>query len=140
MIKIRAINARFKRLMRLKNPEFFQVELSDEEQNAFLLIHDKNKNLKNVEDKFIDVYLLSNFELSDLSYQDVLSYNEDLLGMKHQCSYHVHTLKVEEEFVFDFPFDMMSIRNYVQENLIKLNIKEQLPTFQEADFDYLSQD
>ncbi|MDW7617956.1 hypothetical protein SC499_25705 [Peribacillus simplex] len=60
--------------------------------------------------------------------------------MKHQCSYHVHTLKVEEEFVFDFPFDMMTIRNYVQEILIKLNIKEQLRTFQEADFDYLSQD
>lgn len=60
--------------------------------------------------------------------------------MKHQCSYHVHTLKVEEEFVFDFPFDILTIRNYVQEILIKLNIKEQLPTFQEADFDYLSQD
>ena len=140
MVKIRAINARFKRLMRLKNFEFFQVELSDEEQNAYLLIHDKNKNLNNVSDKFIDVYLIANFELSDLSYQDVLSYSEDLLGMKHHCSYHVQTLKVEEEFVFDFPFDMMAIRKYVQEMLMKLDIKEQLPAFQEADFEYLSQD
>ncbi|MGE7758574.1 hypothetical protein [Peribacillus sp. NPDC097895] len=114
--------------------------LSDEEQNAYLLIHDKNKNLKNVKDKFIDVYLITNFELSDLSYQDVLSFSEDLLGMKYHCSYHLHTLKVEEEFVFDFPFDMMAIRKYVQEMLIRLDIKEQLPNFQEADFDHLSQD
>lgn len=126
--------------MRLKNFEFFQVELSDEDQNAFLLIHDKNKNLRDVEDKFIDVYLISNFELSETSYEDVLSYSDDLLGTKYQCSYYVNTLKVEEEFVFDFPFDMLAIRKYVEELLKKLDIKEPLPVFQEVDFDYLSQD
>ncbi|MEC1751889.1 hypothetical protein [Bacillus mojavensis] len=88
----------------------------------------------------INVYLISHFELPDSSYQDVLSLNDDLLGMKHNCSYAMDTLTVTEEFDFDYPFDMLAIREYVQELLSTLKIEKKLPEFEKTDFNYLSQE
>jgi len=136
---MRKLNSRFKRLLKSCNLEFFKVVLNDEEQDAYLLIHDERIPMDNIEGNRIAVYLISNFELSDSSYQDVLSFNDDLLGMKHNCSYFMNSLRVEKEFDFDFPFDMLAIRDYVQEILSILKIDTKLPDIQETDFNYLSQ-
>lgn len=50
------------------------------------------------------------------------------------------TLTVKEEFDFDFPFDMLAIREYVQELLSILKIDKKLPEFEETDFNHLSQE
>ncbi|AKL87075.1 hypothetical protein [Bacillus atrophaeus] len=136
---MRTLNTRFKRLLRLRDLEFFQVGLNDDERCAFLLFVDERLP-DSEEGNNINVYLISHFELPDSSYQDVLSLNDDLLGMKHNCSYVMDTLTVKEEFDFDFPFDMLAIRKYVQELLSTLKIDKKLPEFEETDFNYLSQE
>lgn len=136
---MRTLNTRFKRLLRLKHLEFFQVVLSDDNRSAFLLVVDERLP-DSEEGNKINVYLVSHFELSDSLYQDILSFNDDLLGMKHNCSYVLNTLTVKEEFDFDFPFDMLAIRRYVQELIYMLGIDLILPDIQESDFDRLSQD
>lgn len=136
---MRTLNTRFKRLLRLRDLEFFQVELNDDERCAFLLFVDERLP-DSEEGNNINVYLISHFELPDSSYQDVLSLNDDLLGMKHNCSYVMDTLTVKEEFDFDFPFDMLAIRKYVQELLSTLKIDKKLPEFEETNFNYLSQE
>ncbi|MCY8908802.1 hypothetical protein P8907_11665 [Bacillus atrophaeus] len=115
------------------------MELNDDERCAFLLFVDERLP-DSEEGNNINVYLISHFELPDSSYQDVLSLNDDLLGMKHNCSYVMDTLTVKEEFDFDFPFDMLAIRKYVQELLSTLKIDKKLPEFEETDFNYLSQE
>ncbi|MHA7767901.1 hypothetical protein [Bacillus atrophaeus] len=136
---MRTLNTRFNRLLRLRDLEFFQVEFNDDERCAFLLFVDERLP-DSEEGNNINVYLISHFELPDSSYQDVLSLNDDLLGMKHNCSYVMDTLTVKEEFDFDFPFDMLAIRKYVQELLSTLKIDKKLPEFEETDFNYLSQE
>ncbi|ABS76113.1 hypothetical protein F0M21_19435 [Bacillus velezensis] len=136
---MRTLNTRFKRLLRLRDFEFFQVELNDDDRTAFLLFIDE-RSLDSEEGNNVKIFLISHFELSDSSYQDVLSFNDDLLGMKYNCSYVMDTLTVKEEFDFDFPFDMLAIREYVQELLSTLKIDKKLPKFKETDFNYLSQE
>ncbi|MHA6165213.1 hypothetical protein [Bacillus mojavensis] len=136
---MRTLHTRFKRLLRLRDFEFFQVELNDDERCAFLLYVDE-RFPDSEEGDNINVYLISHFELPDSSYQDVLRFNDDLLGMKHNCSYVMDTLAVKEEFDFDFPFDMLAIREYVQELLSTLKIDKELPECKETDFNYLSQE
>ncbi|ANF38862.1 hypothetical protein IM717_04935 [Bacillus velezensis] len=136
---MRTLNTRFKRLLRLRDFEFFQVELNDDDRTAFLLFIDE-RLLDSEEGNNVKIFLISHFELSDSSYQDVLSFNDDLLGMKYNCSYVMDTLTVKEEFDFDFPFDMLAIREYVQELLSTLKIDKKLPKFKETDFNYLSQE
>lgn len=136
---MRTLNTRFKRLLRLKHLEFFQVVLSDDNRSAFLLVVDERLP-DSEEGNKINVYLVSHFELSDSSYQDILSFNDDILGMKHNCSYVLSTLTVKEEFDFDFPFDMLAIRRYVQELIYMLGIDLILTDIQESAFDRLSQD
>lgn len=70
---------------------------------------------------------------------DVLSFNDDLLGMKPNCSYFMDILRVEEDFEYDYP-DMLAIRDYVQEILSTADIDEKLPNLKNTDFNYLSQD
>lgn len=137
---MRTLKTRFKRLLRLHDLEFFKIVMSDEEQAAYLLIHDGRPRSNEIDGNRISTYLISNFELSDSSYQDVLNFNDDLLGMKHNCSYFMDSLRVEKEFDFDFPFDMLAIRNYVQEILSTLGIDTKLPDIKETDFNYLSQE
>lgn len=60
--------------------------------------------------------------------------------MKHNCSYVMDILSVKEEFDFDFPFDMLAIKRYVQELINILGINLTLPEMKERDFDKLSQD
>nr|WP_225221055.1 hypothetical protein [Bacillus norwichensis] len=87
------------------------------------------------------------FNFSDVSiindlinhFIDVLSFNDDLLGMKPNCSYFMDILRVEEEFEYDYP-DMLAIRDYVQEILSTADIDEKLPNLKNTDFNYLSQD
>ncbi|MEG7283402.1 hypothetical protein [Bacillus sp. 0909A] len=136
---MRTVNTRFKRLLRLRDFEFFQVELNNDERCAFLLYVDERLP-DSEEGNNINVYLISHFELPDSSYQDVLSFNDDLLGMNHNCSYVMDTLTVTEEFDFDFPFDMLAIREYVQELLSTLKIYKKLHECKETDFNYLSQE
>lgn len=128
---MRTLNTRFKRLLRLRDFEFFQVELNDDDRTAFLLFIDE-RLLDSEEGNNVKIFLISHFELSDSSYQDVLSFNDDLLGMKYNCSYVMDTLTVKEEFDFDFPFDMLAIREYVQELLSTLKIDKKLPKFKET--------
>lgn len=47
---------------------------------------------------------------------------------------------VQEEFDFDFPFDMLAIRNYVEKILKSLSIDKAIPDIKEKDFNYLSQE
>lgn len=129
---MRTLNTRFKRLLRLRDFEFFQVELNDDDRTAFLLFIDE-RLLDSEEGNNVKIFLISHFELSDSSYQDVLSFNDDLLGMKYNCSYVMDTLTVKEEFDFDFPFDMLAIREYVQELLSTLKIDKKLPKFKETE-------
>ncbi len=136
---MRTLNTRFKRLLRLRDFEFFQVELNDDDRTAFLLFIDE-RSLDSEEGNNVKIFLISHFELSESSYQDVLSFNDDLLGMKYNCSYVMDTLTVKEEFDFDFPFDMLAIREYVQELLSTLKIDKKLPKLKETDFNYLSQE
>lgn len=136
---MRTLNTRFKRLLRLRDFEFFQVELNDDDRTALLLFIDE-RSLDSEEDNNVKIFLISHFELSESSYQDVLSFNDDLLGMKYNCSYVMDTLTVKEEFDFDFPFDMLAIREYVQELLSTLKIDKKLPKLKETDFNYLSQE
>ncbi|OCB95694.1 uncharacterized protein SRCM101294_01941 [Bacillus amyloliquefaciens] len=136
---MRTLNTRFKRLLRLRDFEFFQVELNDDDRTAFLLFIDE-RSLDSEEGNNVKIFLISHFELSESSYQDVLSFNDDLLGMKYNCSYVMDTLTVKEEFDFDFPFDMLAIREYIQELLSTLKIDKKLPKLKETDFNYLSQE
>ncbi|WP_134157206.1 hypothetical protein [Bacillus subtilis] len=87
----------------------------------------------------ISVFLVTHCELSDQSYKNVLSFNDDLLGMNN-CSYAMDILSVKEEFDFDFPFNMLAIKSYVQELIKRLGIDITLPEMKERDFDKLSQD
>lgn len=137
---MRTLNTRFKRLLRLRDFEFFKVVVSDDERDAYLLIYDERSQGASQEENHVKVFLISNFELSESSYQDVLSFNDDLLGMKYKCSYFMDTLSVKEEFDFDFPFNMIAIRDYIQEILPVLGISKGLPDFEELDFNYLSQE
>ena len=86
----------------------------------------------------IAVCLISHFELSEESYEDVLSFNNDMLGSKPNCSYCMDTLSVEKEFEFDFPYDMLAIQRYVND-LLKRVQANKLPAMTEKDFNYLSQ-
>lgn len=138
---MRALHTRFKRLLKLRNLEFFQLVLSDDERSAFLLVlEERLEDFDSQGDNHISVYLVTHFELSDQSYKDVLSFNDDLLGIKHNCSYSMDILSVKEEFDFDFPFDMLAIKRYVQELINMLGINLTLPEMKERDFDKLSQD
>lgn len=138
---MRALHTRFKRLLKLRNLEFFQLVLCDDERSAFLLVVDKRLvDFDSQGGNQFSVYLVTHFELSDQSYNDVLSFNDDLLGMKHNCSYAMDTLSVKEEFDFDFPFNMLAIKSYVQELIKMLGIDITLPEMKERDFDKLSQD
>lgn len=130
---------RFKRLLRLNEIEFFQIEMSDPDKAAFLLYIDERWPANSQEGNKISIYLISNFDLSDFSYEDVLSFNNDLLGMKYNCSYVMNMLRVKEEFNFNFPYDMLAISTYVQTLLTKLHIAKELPALKENDFNYLSQ-
>ncbi|KJJ42381.1 hypothetical protein UM89_07100 [Bacillus subtilis] len=115
--------------------------LCDDVRSAFLLILDERLvDSDSQVGNHISVYLVTHFELSDQSYKDVLSFNDDLLGMKHNCSYTMDILSVKEEFDFDFPFDMLAIKRYVQELIKMLGIYLTLPEMIERDFDKLSQD
>lgn len=67
------------------------------------------------------------------------SFNDDLLGMEHNCSYAMDILSVKEELDFDFPFNMLAIKSYVQELIKMLGIDITLPEMKERDFDKLSQ-
>ncbi|MFP7377650.1 MULTISPECIES: hypothetical protein [Bacillus] len=122
------------------------MELSDDERCCYLLIYDKglsdvDKGLRNFDEgNLINAYIITNFELPDPAYQDVLYFVDDMLGMKHNCTHYIDTLYVKEEFDFDFPFDMLAIRKYVQEILSLLGIDKELPDFKETAFNYLSQD
>lgn len=136
---MRVLNTRFIRLLRLNDIEFFQVALNDNEKLAYLLYIDERYPESLKDGNQISVYLISDFELSDSSYEDVLSFSDDLLGMKYNCSYILDTLTVEEEFTFNFPYEMLAVRTYVQELLAKLNIDKKLPVLEESDFNYLSQ-
>ncbi|MCW6699474.1 MULTISPECIES: hypothetical protein [Bacillus] len=86
----------------------------------------------------IDILLISHFELSEESYEDVLSFNDDMLGFKPTCSYCMVTLSVEEEFEFDFPCDMLAVQRYV-DDLLKRVQANKLPELTYKDFDFLSQ-
>lgn len=130
---------RFKRLLRLNEIEFFQIEMSDTEKTAFLLYIDERQPGVSESGNNISIYLISDFELSDSSYEDVLSFNDDLLGMKYNCAYIMDRLKVEEEFEFNFPYDMLAISEHVQTLLAKLDVDKKIPALEEGDFNYLSQ-
>lgn len=120
-------------LLKLRDLEFFKVVLSDDERDANLLICDeRHPQVKSEDGNSIKIFLISNFELSDLSYQDVLSFNDDLLGMKYHCSYVGDNVLVQEDF--DFPYEMLAIRNYIEKILKSLGIDK------EKDFNYLSQE
>jgi len=47
-------------------------------------------------------------------------------------------LQLREEFNFDFPIDMLAVRDYVQKILTLLKLEIELPNIQESDFNYLS--
>ncbi|RST57789.1 hypothetical protein D5F11_020725 [Siminovitchia terrae] len=138
---MRVFRTRFRRILRLHNIEFFQIVLSDDDRGAFLLVYDEERVAQKPDDgNHIRLFLISNFELSDSSCQDVLSFNDDLLGMKPNCSYFMDILRVEEEFDYDFPFHMLAVRDYIQEILSTVGIDEKLPNLKNTDFNYLSQD
>lgn len=136
---MRVLHTRFQILLRLNKVEFFQIEMNDTERTAFLLYVDERKSANSEEGNIISIYLISDFELSAPSYEDVLSFNDDLLGMKYNCSYVMEVLPVEKEFHFDFPYHMRAIQEYVQQLLAKVNTDIMLPVLEEADFNYLSQ-
>ncbi|MDS9995354.1 hypothetical protein [Bacillus atrophaeus] len=115
--------------------------LCDDERSAFLLVLDERLvDFDSQGGNQIRVNLVTHFELSDQSNKDVLSFNDDLLGMKRNCSYTMDILSVKEEFDFDFPFNMLAIKSYVQELIKMLGIDITLPEMKERDFDKLSQD
>jgi len=132
---LRQLKTRFIRWLRTRDVEFFQVVSQDAEESAFLLYIDQRQPKSG---NHIDIYLISHFELSEESYEDVLSFNNDLLGYKLACSYNMDTLLVKEEFEFDFPYDMLAVQRYVDE-LLKRVQANKLPDLTEKDFDYLSQ-
>nr|WP_306664915.1 hypothetical protein [Bacillus pumilus] len=123
------------RWLRTRDVEFFQVISQDSEESAFLLYLDQRRPHAG---NHIDVCLISHFELSEESYEDVLSFNNDMLGFKPNCSYCMDTMSVEEEFEFDFPRDMLAIQRYV-DNLLNRIQANKLPAMTEKDFNYLSQ-
>lgn len=140
---MRSLNPRFKRLLKLRDLEFFKVVLSDDERDAYLLIYDeRHSQIESEDGNSIKIFLISNFELSESSYQDVLSFNDGLLGMKYKYSYFMDSVFVQEkfEFEFDFPFDMLAIRNYVEKILKSLSIDKEIPDIKEKGFNYLSQE
>lgn len=140
---MRSLNPRFKRLLKLRDLEFFKVVLSEDERDAYLLIYDeRHSQIESEDGNSIKIFLISNFELSESSYQDVLSFNDNLLGMKYKCSYFMDSVFVQEkfEFEFDFPFDMLAIRNYVEKILKSLSIDKEIPDIKEKGFNYLSQE
>ncbi|KEP28175.1 MULTISPECIES: hypothetical protein [Bacillus] len=107
----------------------------DSKESAFLLYLDQRRSQ---DGNHIDVFLISHFDLSEETYEDVLSFNNDMLGSKPNCSYCMDTISVEEEFEFDFPCDMLAIQRYV-DNLLKRVQANKLPALTEKDFNYLSQ-
>ena len=52
----------------------------------------------------------------------------------------MESVKVAEEFEFDFPFEIRAIRTYVEELVHVLKLDVTLPELREKDFNYLSQD
>lgn len=135
------MNTRFKRLLKLRDIEFFNIIVNDDDRTAFLLIYDERRPQKQAEDgNHIKLFLISTFELSEAAYEDVLRFNDDLLDMKYNCSYFMESVKVAEEFEFDFPFEIRAIRTYVEELVHVLKLDVTLPELSEKDFNYLSQD
>ena len=132
---LRQLKTRFIRWLRTRDVEFFQVISQDTEESAFLLYVDQRCQKSG---NHIDIYLISHFELSEKSYEDVLSFNNDMLGNKPACSYYMDILPVEEEFDFDFPYDMLAVQRYVDELLERVQANK-LPDITEKNFDYLSQ-
>ncbi|PRO41690.1 hypothetical protein C6W18_06680 [Bacillus sp. LLTC93] len=132
---MRTLKTRFIRWLRTRDVEFFQVISHDSKESAFLLYLDQRRSQ---DGNHIDVFLISHFDLSEETYEDVLSFNNDMLGSKPNCSYCMDTISVEEEFEFDFPCDMLAIQRYV-DNLLKRVQANKLPALTEKDFNYLSQ-
>ncbi len=132
---MRTLKTRFIRWLRTRDVEFFQVMSQDTEESAFLLYIDQRRPEGG---NHIDIFLISHFELSEESYGDVLSFNDDMLGFKPTCSYCMDTLPVEEEFEFDFPCDMLAIQRYVDDLLNRVQASK-LPELTHKDFDFLSQ-
>ena len=60
--------------------------------------------------------------------------------MKQYCSFSFMNLQMKEAFDFDFPVDMLAVRDYVQKVLTLLKLDIELPNIQESDFNYLSQE
>ncbi|WKA54983.1 hypothetical protein [Planococcus shixiaomingii] len=104
---------RFKRLLRTRNSEFFQIDLADDDRTAFLLYVD----CQDVE-KPIDIYLITHFQVSDKSYEEILSFNNDMLSMKPTRHYYMKDLILEDrEFEYDFPKGMDAIINFINQIL-----------------------
>ena len=138
-LNLRLLKTRFERLLRLRELEFFQVILHDEERYAFLLYFDEECAGSKVDLEAIKIYLISNFELSAQSYEDVLSFNNDMFGMKPCRGYFMEEVKVEEEFDFDFPNDMDAVRRYAQYVLELTGNKKDLGQLENERFNYLTQ-
>ncbi|MDG8483878.1 hypothetical protein OLA23_10930, partial [Streptococcus pneumoniae] len=81
---MRTLKTRFIRWLRTRDVEFFQVMSQGTEESAFLLYIDQRRPEGG---NHIDILLISHFELSEESYEDVLSFNDDMLGFKPTCSY-----------------------------------------------------
>lgn len=137
---MRVMEPRFKRLMRTKNLEFFLIVSEIEKRNSFLLFCDERTQEKGDDENKISAFLISNFEPSDTLYEDTYNFCEDLLDMKQYCSFSFMNLKMKEAFNFDFPVDMLTVRDYVQKVLTLLKLDIELPIIQESDFNYLSQE
>ena len=138
-MNLRLLKTRFERLLRLRGLEFFKVVLHDDKRDAFLLYFDGEVFDSKDELDSIKIYLISNFELSGQSYEDVLSFNNDMFGMKPSRGYVMEEVKVEEEFDFDFPNDMDAVRRYAQYVLELTGHKKELEQLKNGRFNYLTQ-
>lgn len=133
---MKSTKTRFQRLLRTRNSEFFQIELADDDRMAFLLYVDQ-RDLQ----KPIDIYLIAHFQLSDASYDEILSFNNDMLGMKPVRQYFMdHLILVEREFTFDFPENMSAVCGFINQILQGKNKDVLISGIQDKDFNYLSQD
>ena len=89
---------------------------------------------------FINRLFGYSFDPSDTFYEDTSNFCEDLLDMKQYCSFSLMILQTKEVFDFDFPVDLLAVRDYVQKVLTLLKLDIELPNIQEFDFNYLSQE
>jgi hypothetical protein len=145
---------RFRRLLRTRNLEFFEI---NKEENAcgYVLFYDNRRQsrlsdfpilveIESEEDfdsskNHINVTVFKN-NMDEQSFENTNLFISDMLDTKADCSYYINEKNIDKELEFDMPDHMLGIVDFLKLLISDNGIEIQIPEIQEESFNYLSQE